>query len=66
MAELVEQLLQLRSEAESALAETGSTPETEAWYAEFLGRKGKIRTVHGLVPSRYSVVKAGSYSLLRA
>ena len=31
-----------------------------------LGRKGKIRTVHGLVPSRYSVVKAGSYSLLRA
>ena len=31
-----------------------------------LGRKGKIRTVHGLVPLRYSVVKAGSYSLLRA
>ena len=31
-----------------------------------LGRKGKIRTVHSLVPSRYSVVKAGSYSLLRA
>jgi phenylalanyl-tRNA synthetase alpha chain len=42
MATLVEQLLQLRDEAAAALANAGTTPATEAWYAEFLGRKGKL------------------------
>ena len=42
MAGLVEQLLQLRTEAEAALAQANTTSATEAWYAEFLGRKGKM------------------------
>ncbi len=42
MADLVEQLLQLRTEAEGALAEAVTTAGTEAWYATFLGRKGKM------------------------
>ena len=45
MANLVDQLLQLREEATAALAEAQTTPETEAWYAEFLGRKGKMTTL---------------------
>ncbi len=45
MANLVEQLLQLRDEATAALAEAQTTPETEAWYAEFLGRKGRMTTL---------------------
>ena len=45
MANLVDQLLQLRDEAAAALANAKTTPETEAWYAEFLGRKGKMTTL---------------------
>jgi phenylalanyl-tRNA synthetase alpha chain len=45
MAGLVEQLLQLRAEAEAALGQAHTTPETEAWYAEFLGRKGKMTSL---------------------
>jgi phenylalanyl-tRNA synthetase alpha chain len=45
MANLVDQLLQLRDEAAAALATAQTTPETEAWYAEFLGRKGKMTTL---------------------
>jgi phenylalanyl-tRNA synthetase alpha chain len=45
MAGLADQLLQLRAEAETALAGANTTPETEAWYAEFLGRKGKMTTL---------------------
>jgi phenylalanyl-tRNA synthetase alpha chain len=45
MANLVDQLLQLREEATAALAKAQTTPETEAWYAEFLGRKGKMTTL---------------------
>ena len=45
MANLVDQLLQLRDEATAALATAQTTPETEAWYAEFLGRKGKMTTL---------------------
>jgi phenylalanyl-tRNA synthetase alpha chain len=45
MANLVDQLLQLREEAAAALAQAQTTPETEAWYAEFLGRKGKMTTL---------------------
>jgi phenylalanyl-tRNA synthetase alpha chain len=42
MANLVDQLLQLRDEAAAALALAQTTPDTEAWYADFLGRKGKL------------------------
>ncbi|MBK8049319.1 MAG: phenylalanine--tRNA ligase subunit alpha [Anaerolineales bacterium] len=42
MSTLVEQLEALGREATAALAEAKTTPETEAWYSEYLGRKGKM------------------------
>ena len=45
MANLVDQLIQLRDAAAAALATAQTTSETETWYAEFLGRKGKMTTL---------------------
>lgn len=45
MAELVQQLEQLRNEALGVLAQADSTAATEAWYADYLGRKGKMTTL---------------------
>jgi phenylalanyl-tRNA synthetase alpha chain len=42
MSNLVQELTQLQQEALAALAQTDSTAETEAWYADYLGRKGKM------------------------
>lgn len=42
MSDLIGQLEALQEEAQAALTATQSTPETEAWYAEYLGRKGKM------------------------
>ncbi len=38
-------LEQLNQEALAALAQANTTPATEAWYAEYLGRKGKMTTI---------------------
>jgi phenylalanyl-tRNA synthetase alpha chain len=45
MSDLIAQLEQLQVEAQAALDVAQSTPETEAWYAEYLGRKGKMTTI---------------------
>ena len=42
MSDLIAQLETLQTEAQTALAAAQSTPETEAWYADYLGRKGKM------------------------
>jgi phenylalanyl-tRNA synthetase alpha chain len=42
MSDLIAQLEQLQQEAQAVLAAAQSTPETEAWYADYLGRKGKM------------------------
>jgi phenylalanyl-tRNA synthetase alpha chain len=39
---LLEQLQQLREEGEAALAQADSAETTQAWYAEYLGKKGKL------------------------
>jgi phenylalanyl-tRNA synthetase alpha chain len=38
----IEQLEQVQTEAETALAEAQNTPATEQWHADYLGRKGKL------------------------
>jgi len=45
MSDLIGQLEALQVEAQAALAAAQHTPETEAWYAVYLGRKGKMTTV---------------------
>jgi phenylalanyl-tRNA synthetase alpha chain len=45
MSDLIAQLEQLQTEAQAALDAAQSTPETEAWYAEYLGRKGKMTAI---------------------
>ena len=42
MSDLIAQLEQLQAEAAAVLAAAQSTPETEAWYADYLGRKGRM------------------------
>ena len=42
MSSLLQELEQLHREAAAALAQASTTPETEAWYAEYLSRKGKL------------------------
>lgn len=42
MSDLIAQLEQLQIDAQAALAATQNTPETEAWYTDFLGRKGRL------------------------
>jgi phenylalanyl-tRNA synthetase alpha chain len=39
---LIAQLEQLQTDAQTALTAAQSTPETEAWYTDFLGRKGQL------------------------
>jgi len=45
MANLLQELAQLQTEATAALGQTSSTAETEAWYSDYLGRKGKMTAV---------------------
>lgn len=45
MSDLIGQLEQLQAEAQAALDAAQSTPETEAWYTEYLGRKGKMTAI---------------------
>lgn len=45
MSDLIAQLEQLQAEAQAALNAAQSTPETEAWYTEYLGRKGKMTAI---------------------
>ena len=45
MSNLVQELTQLQQEALAALAQTDSTAATEAWYADYLGRKGKMTAI---------------------
>jgi len=45
MSSLLQELEQLHREAAAALGQASTTPETEAWYAEYLGRKGKMTSV---------------------
>jgi phenylalanyl-tRNA synthetase alpha chain len=45
MANLLQELAQLQAEATAALGQTSSTPETEAWYSDYLGRKGRMTAV---------------------
>ena len=45
MSDLIGQLEQLQAEAQAALNAAQSTPETEAWYTEYLGRKGKMTAI---------------------
>ncbi len=42
MSDLIAELEQLQTAAQAALADAQSTPETEAWYTDFLGRKGQL------------------------
>jgi phenylalanyl-tRNA synthetase alpha chain len=42
MSDLIAELEQLQTAAQAALAAAQSTPETEAWYTDFLGRKGQL------------------------
>lgn len=42
MSDLIAQLEQLQIDAQAALSAAQSTPETEAWYTDFLGRKGQL------------------------
>lgn len=45
MSDLIAQLEQLQTEAQAALDAAQSTPATEAWYSEYLGRKGKMTAI---------------------
>lgn len=42
MSDLIAQLEQLQVEAQAALMAAQTTPETETWYTDFLGRKGRL------------------------
>jgi len=42
MSDLIAELEQLQTAAQTALAAAQSTLETEAWYTDFLGRKGQL------------------------
>lgn len=42
MSDLIAQLEQLQMEAQAALLAAQTTSETETWYADFLGRKGRL------------------------
>ena len=45
MSNILEQLETLQQEAIAALEQTSSTEETEAWYADYLSRKGKMTAI---------------------
>ncbi len=45
MTNLVQELTQLQQDALAALVQTDSTAATEAWYADYLGRKGKMTAI---------------------
>ena len=45
MSDLIAQLEELSAEAAAALARTQTTAESEAWYHEYLGRKGRMTAV---------------------
>lgn len=45
MATLIQELEALHQEAAAALEQASTTAETEAWYAEYLGRKGKMTSL---------------------
>jgi phenylalanyl-tRNA synthetase alpha chain len=49
MSELVKKLESLRATAEASLAKTQTSEETEAWFREYLGRKGALTdTLQGI------------------
>jgi phenylalanyl-tRNA synthetase alpha chain len=43
--DMLQQLEQLRQEAEAALAQANSTEATRAWHGEYLGRKGRLTII---------------------
>ena len=43
--DLLKQLEQLRQDASAALAEASTSEATRAWYAEYLGRKGRLTAI---------------------
>ncbi len=43
--DILQQLEQLRQEAEAALAEANSTEATRIWHGEYLGRKGRLTAI---------------------
>ena len=45
MTDLVQELTQLQEDALAALTQADSTAATEAWYADYLGRKGKMTAI---------------------
>jgi phenylalanyl-tRNA synthetase alpha chain len=58
--DILQQLEQLRQEAESALERANSTEATQAWHSEYLGRKGRLtailRNLGGLSPEERPLV----------
>ena len=45
MSDLVTQLEALQQEAQSALVNTQTREESEAWYRDYLGRQGKMTAI---------------------
>ena len=45
MSDILQQLETVKQEATAALAAAASTTETEAWHAEYIGRKGKLTAI---------------------
>jgi phenylalanyl-tRNA synthetase alpha chain len=45
MSSMLEQLEELRQEAETALADASTTEATKAWHSEYLGRKGRLTAI---------------------
>ena len=45
MSDLVTQLQALQQEAQSALVNTQTREESEAWYRDYLGRQGKMTAI---------------------
>jgi len=43
--DMLQQLEQLRQEAEAALAQANSTEATRTWHSEYLGRKGRLTAI---------------------
>jgi phenylalanyl-tRNA synthetase alpha chain len=43
--DMLQQLEQLRQEAEAALAQANSTETTRTWHSEYLGRKGRLTAI---------------------
>ncbi len=43
--DILQQLEQLRQEAEAALAQVNSTEATRTWHSEYLGRKGRLTAI---------------------